>query len=637
MFRAPGRLADSDYLARFGFIPSPQTAKGQAFDGKAPLFGYRDDGPPNVYNAAERDRIVKYPDNRDGLPVGFARLDSGTDPTARTGYPDQIGFTCAACHTGHLEYKNVSIRFDGGPAMVDLGKLEPAIALSIVYTLKVPGRFDRFAERLAKRNADWPNWTDKSKLRKELEETFNKIVVTSTWARQSSNLPPVEEGYGRLDALNRIGNQVFFENLLPDDIGAMDLNKLPRVPRHVANNFAPIDAPVSFPPIWDTPTFLWAQYDASILNELVRNAGESLGVGAKINMTGADTSRHFSSSIQIATIVEMEKMLRGTDPLAGERHAFDGLTAPKWSDAASIFKGDQDWEVDAEKVKRGRQLYRTFCVECHRGPVRDAEFDKLWPELSFWSAKSPDRDEANWMKIGDRNYFNVVQKRVVDMGTDEQQSRVLAERKVALPAALNVKPVATLNDRSNCGLPDLEGVNTAFGVALMAVVDRTIDRWFADNPIPSDDEKAMRGPRPNCPNPRTFTVMGKNGDQVTGAEKVVPYYRARPLDGVWATAPYLHNGSVPTLRAMLVPQGERPKRFCVGSRQFDPKNVGLGTGPLPCATGLTTIDVNELGNSNLGHSFEGTETDVRKLPPGIIGRALTNGERDDLIEYLKTL
>ncbi|TAJ87685.1 MAG: hypothetical protein EPO50_11545 [Reyranella sp.] len=82
---------------------------------------------------------------------------------------------------------------------------------------------------------------------------------------------------------------------------------------------------------------------------------------------------------------------------------------------------------------------------------------------------------------------------------------------------------------------------------------------------------------------------------------------------------------------------QRPKEFCVGSRQFDPKDVGLAPESLPCAQGLTTFDTTELANSNRGHSFEGTETDVRKLPPGVIGRGLSPTERGDLIEYLKTL
>jgi hypothetical protein len=116
-FAAPGHIADASYLQRFGFIPSPALAKGATPDGKnASAFGYRLAGAPDPANAVERYRISSYPDNRDGLPVGFARMEPGSDPTTRAKYPAQIGLTCAGCHSGHLEYKNVSIRFDGGPA-----------------------------------------------------------------------------------------------------------------------------------------------------------------------------------------------------------------------------------------------------------------------------------------------------------------------------------------------------------------------------------------------------------------------------------------------------------------------------------------------------------------------------------------
>ena len=67
----------------------------------------------------------------------------------------------------------------------------------------------------------------------------------------------IEEGFGRLDALNRIGNQVFFTDMIPAATKTL--------PEQLAGNFARPDAPVNFPPIWDVPWFLWAQYDASIL------------------------------------------------------------------------------------------------------------------------------------------------------------------------------------------------------------------------------------------------------------------------------------------------------------------------------------------------------------------------------------
>ena len=53
-------------------------------------------------------------------------------------------------------------------------------------------------------------------------------------------------------------------------------------------------------------------------------------------------------------------------------------------------------------------------------------------------------------------------------------------------------------------------------------------------------------------------------------------YKAAPRDGVWATPPFLHNGSVPNLYEMLIPANERTKKFYVG-REFDPVKVGVDT------------------------------------------------------------
>jgi hypothetical protein len=54
-------------------------------------------------------------------------------------------------------------------------------------------------------------------------------------------------------------------------------------------------------------------------------------------------------------------------------------------------------------------------------------------------------------------------------------------------------------------------------------------------------------------------------------------YRARPLGGLWATPPFLNNGSVPNLYALLSPEAERPRVFYIGSREFDPEKVGYST------------------------------------------------------------
>jgi len=119
-------------------------------------------------------------------------------------------------------------------------------------------------------------------------------------------------------------------------------------------------------------------------------------------------------------------------------------------------------------------------------------------------------------------------------------------------------------------------------------------------------------------------------------------YRASPLAGAWAVAPYLHNNSVPTLYHLLVPARCRPARFVVGDRRFDPRHVGyvwhLADAPAPPAgcpapvpqigDSPTSTDDNMIfdaalpGNRNIGHEY---------------GTALPDSDRWALVEYLKTL
>jgi hypothetical protein len=97
-------------------------------------------------------------------------------------------------------------------------------------------------------------------------------------------------------------------------------------------------------------------------------------------------------------------------------------------------------------------------------------------------------------------------------------------------------------------------------------------------------------------------------------------YKARPLNGIWAAAPYLHNGSVPSLYALLLPPAERPDRFAVGRWEYDPKHVGYASdGQVPFVLD-TSLPGN--GNSNGGHEY---------------GTKLAEEDRWALVEYLKTL
>ncbi|WP_374087369.1 di-heme-cytochrome C peroxidase [Methylomicrobium lacus] len=96
-------------------------------------------------------------------------------------------------------------------------------------------------------------------------------------------------------------------------------------------------------------------------------------------------------------------------------------------------------------------------------------------------------------------------------------------------------------------------------------------------------------------------------------------YKARPLNGVAFTAPYLHNGSVASLYELLLPAAERLAKFYVGSKQFDPVYLGFST---EREDHSVLLDTAALGNGNSGHEF---------------GTDLSHDERMAVIEYIKTL
>jgi hypothetical protein len=105
-------------------------------------------------------------------------------------------------------------------------------------------------------------------------------------------------------------------------------------------------------------------------------------------------------------------------------------------------------------------------------------------------------------------------------------------------------------------------------------------------------------------------------------EETLNGYVASFLDGIWLRAPYLHNGSVPTLRDLLEPVNRRPRVFFRGYDLYDPLKVGFITAGADAERTGTRFDVSEKGNGNQGHEF---------------GIALSSEDKDALLEFLKTL
>ncbi len=105
-------------------------------------------------------------------------------------------------------------------------------------------------------------------------------------------------------------------------------------------------------------------------------------------------------------------------------------------------------------------------------------------------------------------------------------------------------------------------------------------------------------------------------------EEPLKGYIAAFLDGIWLRAPYLHNGSVPTLRDLLEPPERRPSSFWRGYDVYDPVRVGFVTSGAEAERIGTRHDTGLKGGGNQGHAF---------------GTGLPDADKEALVEYLKTL
>ena len=194
LFAGIDLVSDPAYLARLGFI--------------APN---KDCDPPAPADA---------PDGYGVLPVRFAVLKGGVDPATGKTFEPALGLTCSACHTGQINYKGVQLQIDGAPAMIDLANLERVIGLSVCYAKLMPWRSGQLADAVLDELPDVTGEAREQKkeaIEKELEDICDKKVSGKVEAERTiltrRKLTHTEEGFGRLDALNRIGNQVFHENL----------------------------------------------------------------------------------------------------------------------------------------------------------------------------------------------------------------------------------------------------------------------------------------------------------------------------------------------------------------------------------------------------------------------------------------
>jgi hypothetical protein len=247
------------------------------------------------------------------------------------------------------------------------------------------------------------------------------------------------------------------------------------------------------------------------------------------------------------------------------------LAPPKWPE--EVFG-----KIDRAKAAEGKKLFASHCAECHNS----------YPYT--WTA--PNKYGKRFLEVG------LVPEKYV--GTDRMQFEDI--RPFALTAQLAPNLPGPLKDKTL-----IPGGYLYYGLA-ESILHVALEKV---NQTPEEAVK-MHGYR----------------ELPLSRPSEVPRYKAAPREGVWATPPFMHNGSVPNLYEMLLPAAQRTKKFYLG-RDFDPVKVGVDTSG---KSGTYLIDTSLIGSSNAGHSFENAP-----LGNGVIGPLLTDEERWALVEYLKSI
>ena len=632
--------------------------------------------------------------NPDGLPVGFVK-DTYIDK-------DYVGLTCAGCHTGQINYcpkidgKKTdpcqAIRVDGAPAMANIDLFLGNLARAMQATVRDEDKNKRLADRVMARNgfSRWlfggRDYVSADQVTEDLQKWANRIEIYNTM-----NKSPVEYGYARLDAFGRIYNRVLehvlngrdvrnklpfviypsgspkegdrvitdnqIDNILKDicekdepsedstgKCGLLGLDAVETIitrlelakPDYPALDYDEIllvrdalfnkaNAPVSYPFLWDIAQSDYVQWNGLASNAgvgpLGRNTGEVIGVFAtldwkqktlswwdKLSLSGlaAEISGQslkrpvidFKSSVDKVNLTRLEAQLKS-------------LRSPLWEEV--VFEdGSGLPEFDQDLVENGQALYAEYCQSCHEIIKRDAWDRKVTGKMISVKKVATDpvmADNSVNYKGQAGNFKNIYQ--ATSAGT------------VIVEGTAPVVQILTAATRGVIGTPDAD-----------KIWPRRVADWFYSLGVSLFTNNIKASVKSGDYEP----------DTTANPYASLNSYKARSLNGIWATAPYLHNGSVPTLYDLLLPQcreksaenvmcnGDfRPEKFRVGCRELDVKKVGF-----TCKDAqLEPFDVFLEGNSNSGHQYAAGKT----IP---LGRdkalpALDKDQRLALVEYLKTL
>lgn len=367
-------------------------------------------------------------------------------------------------------------------------------------------------------------------------------------------------GPARLDAVGMILNRVT----------GLDIGPPPTY--MILDNIKPADAPVRPPFLWNASRQDQTQWPGFADNgdqilALARNLGQVYGVFGVFH-----PKKDPSHLLRFNYVDDNSANFQGLGAL---EDLMEKLGPPKWPgpvDRALAAKGEAIFERETEQGG---------CYDCHA--IKPGARRLLNPDT--WATPVHD------VGTDSREYSGLA--RLADTGVLEgAQIPVIAEPLKAKDAAVKVLGIA---------------VNGAVLQHYIPILLDAHERRKADIAVKLFEPqiKALKGAY-KTPKPAAGFA-----------------YESRVLEGIWAAAPYLHNGSVPTLAELLKPAAERISEFKIGPA-YDLVNVGLAVDQTKFNYTLKTTDCSDRnsGNSRCGHEY---------------GTDLSPDEKKALLEYLKTL
>lgn len=458
-------------------------------------------------------------------------------------------------------------------------------------------------------------------LEKKLKATTKTVDGQSVRVLNDAEVSKVLEGIGRPgDAILR--DHQFAQIVANLTSGAPGYPKLSETDMLRIRNkiFNPANAPVSYPFLWDITHSDYVQWNGlagnSQLGPLGRNAGEVIGVFAMLDWHTDTGLSRWLRDFSLSAILSGQK---NKDEVVNFKSSVDlfnlqrleshlmTLTSPAWpfckSNESSKYYlpngpvaqavdlracAGNDQRIDMAKVDQGKVLYAEKCQRCH-------------------------------VVIDPKAHDRLMVSSMLNIQDSESTDRTMAQNSVSYTGSSgNFKDTYQATEVGNVVIKEEAPVVQILTSATKGVVATADpDKWFFQR-IYDWGYALVMSLRDN-PIKDSIKVGNYEADTTSHPYASLESYRARSLNGIWATAPYLHNGSVPSLYDLLSCVQDRPTVFQVGAREFDPVKVGF------ISDGYDGFKFNTriVGNSNHGHDYGSC--------------AMTDVERYALIEYLKTL